>query len=278
MKLFNLKGKSLLLLALTLAILLAARFGFSERRRVQSLFSKAAERPATRMAGLPRVILWAWERPERLDFINPEEVGVAFLAKTLYLRGERVAVRPRLQPLEVPQGTKLIAVARLEADRLDQPRLTEAQITRAASEIAELAQLPRVLAVQVDFDARQTERDFYRRLLVELRGRLPDRVALSMTALASWCISDDWIKSLPVDEAVPMLFRMGIDRRQILSHLEAGNGFGPALCRSGSGISTDETVKHLPSSPRLYVFNPEAWSRASVSKIILRYKNENEDF
>ena len=36
------------------------------------------------------VILWAWERPEDLSFINPEKVGVAFLAKTIYLRASRI--------------------------------------------------------------------------------------------------------------------------------------------------------------------------------------------
>ena len=52
-----------------------------------------------RMNDLPRVILWAWERPEDLRFINPQEIGVAFLAETIILRGDRAIIRPRLQPL-----------------------------------------------------------------------------------------------------------------------------------------------------------------------------------
>ena len=52
----------------------------------------------------PRTVVWAWERPEKLDFINPREVGVAFLARTIYIRGGVVSVRPRLQPLVVAPG------------------------------------------------------------------------------------------------------------------------------------------------------------------------------
>ena len=71
----------------------------------------------------PRLILWAWERPSDLSFIDPNEVGVAFLVRTIYLRGDRVIARPRLQPLNVPQGTVLTAVVRIETDRLAPPTL-----------------------------------------------------------------------------------------------------------------------------------------------------------
>ena len=65
------------------------------------------------------------------------------------------------------------------------------------------------MAIQIDFDAADSERDVYRRLLARVRAVLPRTVPLSMTALASWCVGDTWLDGLPVDEAVPMLFRMG---------------------------------------------------------------------
>src|SRR5687767_16011817 len=76
----------------------------------------------------PAVILWAWERPEDLTFIDPQKTGVAFLAKTITLRGDKVLVRPRLQPLTLPEGAKTIAVVRIETDRSDSP----SQIGRAS--------------------------------------------------------------------------------------------------------------------------------------------------
>jgi hypothetical protein len=57
---------------------------------------------------LARIMLWAWERPERLEFIDIEQTGVAFLARTLYLRGDEVVVRPRLQTLKTPPRTNLV--------------------------------------------------------------------------------------------------------------------------------------------------------------------------
>ncbi|HSP62547.1 MAG TPA: hypothetical protein VLQ90_06170, partial [Pyrinomonadaceae bacterium] len=65
---------------------------------------------------MPGVILWAWERPVDLRFINPRETGVAFLARTIHLRANEVVIRPRLQPLDLPAGTRVIAVARVESD------------------------------------------------------------------------------------------------------------------------------------------------------------------
>ena len=83
---------------------------------------------------IPNIVLWAWERPENLNFIDPDKIGVAFLARTIYLRGDRVVVRPRLQPLTVPDGTKLVAVTRIESDRSNPPVLSSEQKTKIRPE------------------------------------------------------------------------------------------------------------------------------------------------
>ncbi len=229
-------------------------------------------RPDNRLAALPHIILWAWERPEKLDFINPGKVGVAFLAKSLYLRSEKVVARPRLQQLDVPAGTPLVAVARIESDRSESPSLSNDQMKRAVSELTELARLPGVVAVQVDFDATLSERAFYRDLLNNLRNQLPASTGLSITALASWCKGDNWLANLPVDEAIPMLFRMGADRPNILSSIASGEDFSSRPCQQSSGISTDEPLSRLPASQRIYVFNPNPWSLNAVQKIMERYQ------
>src|SRR5437868_2712929 len=69
-----------------------------------------------RLSALPRIFLWAWERPEDLTLIDPSRVGVAYLAGTIYLSDDLVHERPRMQPLLVPPGTDLIAVVRIESD------------------------------------------------------------------------------------------------------------------------------------------------------------------
>jgi hypothetical protein len=55
-------------------------------------------------------MLWAWERPEDLSTINPNTAGIAFLARTVFLAGDTVSVRPRLQPLRLALGTQVVAV------------------------------------------------------------------------------------------------------------------------------------------------------------------------
>jgi hypothetical protein len=62
-----------------------------------------------------------------------------------------------------------------------------------------------------------------------------------------------------------MLFRMGPDRQQVLSRLETGQDFATSLCRNSYGIATDEPVEHLDPTKRLYVFNPNAWTRESLA-------------
>ncbi len=208
----------------------------------------------------PRVMLWAWERPEKLDFINPREAGVAFLARTVYLRGGMVTVRPRLQPLVVAPGTALMAVVRIEAQ--DSGPVARIEVEHA---ILDATELRGVRALQIDFDAKVSERDFYRGVLLDLRRVLPASIPLSITALASWCEYDDWISGLPVAEAVPMLFRMGAESYR------PGDDFRPGMCRTSVGISTDEPLAEIPHGRRVYIFHPRSWSanelRAALQEV-----------
>jgi hypothetical protein len=256
-----------------LLIFLAA-FRFQRHEQVHAIASVPTS--SSRVSQLPATILWAWERPERLDFIDHQKVGVAFLAKTIYLRGDHVVSRPRLQPLTLPPGARIVAVARIESehstDYSRRPALSPAQITETAAAISQLGSLPNIVMVQVDFDATTSERTFYRELLNQLRRNLPPSTALSITALASWCKGDNWLEALPVDEAVPMLFRMGVERKQFLSELAAGEPFAARLCRSSAGVSTDEPLAQLPRVQRLYVFNPRVWSPDALKKTMEAYE------
>ena len=219
-----------------------------------------------------KVILWAWERPEKLEFIDPQKTGVAYLAKSLLLKGEIVLSKPRLQPLKVPAETELIAVVRIDIDKVHPPLLSVQQQDRVVSEILELTQREDLARIQIDFDAAVTERNFYSELLNKLHEQLPSSIALSIIALASWCIYDDWIKGLPVDEAVPMLFRMGIDKEAIHHYLQEHGNFPVEACNGSIGISTDESTTLIRAAKRIYIFNPRGWTHADYSAILKNYK------
>ena len=207
-----------------------------------------------------KVILWVWERPEDLRFIDSRTTGVAFLAKTITLRDATVSIRPRQQPLEVSNGTTLTAVARIESDSRNRPVLSDEQLEKTIDAIVGMSKFGSVSTIQIDFDAVTSEHDFYRQLLIGVRQRLSATTKLSITALASWCDGDNWLSGLPIDEAVPMFFRMGVDGPRFAARVESGENFLAAPCNSAAGISTDEKIK-WPHDRKVYIFSPVSWTK-----------------
>ena len=278
-------------------------------RLQSSRVSHAAMNP--QLAALPSLFFWAWERPEDLRFLESKNVGVAFLAKTIYVPAAdqnssksipgSLLVRPRLQPLRVAPGTPLIAVVRIETRSGRQPAsyvardshssfqstFSPQQTQRLVDEIVDLQELPNIRAIQIDFDATVSERASYATLLKDLRHNLPASLPLSITALASWCIGDPWLKQLPpgtIDEAVPMLFRMGPDTATVVSFLRTDDEFPSAACQNSLGLSTDEPLSNaflkgnfprVPSdwhTKRIYVFAPRAWKQPAAEAVLKEWQ------
>src|SRR5438874_13591022 len=125
--------------------------------------------------------------------LNPKRFEVAFLAQTQTLKGDEVIQSLRHQPLQVTPETKLMAVTRIESSKTTGERtaLSDVQRQKVVSLVMTTLQLDRVAAIQIDFDAATSERDFYRSLLQDLRRQLPDKMPLSITALASFCVRSE---------------------------------------------------------------------------------------
>ncbi len=218
------------------------------------------------MSVIPALVLWAWERPEDLRFIDPTRTGVAFLAGTVRLGPKGMSYRRRMQRLQIARETRLVAVVRIET--MSGAQLDAEMARRVAAEIARAGRLPQVVAVQVDFDATASQRPFYRGLLMELRRQLPAAMPISITALTSWCIGDRWMAGLPIDEAVPMLFRMGIGQAEVNNWMQSGQDFREAACRTSLGVSLDEPRPELPAGRRLYAFSPSPWTERSLQMLL----------
>ncbi len=206
-------------------------------------------------------MLWAWESPQDLRGLPPD-TGVAFLAAEVKLEGGATRVQGRRNPLQVDPATPLMAVVRIETDH---PLLDEAQGRILRYRLLEASRLKGVRGLMIDFDAREGERSFYRELLQGLRRELSPEMPLVMTALASWCLEDPWIRSLPVDERIPMLFRMGREGEAIRRRLDRGGDFIPEA-REALGLSTDEPWPGLPRGRRVYLFHPGSWDAHAVAK------------
>ena len=219
---------------------------------------------------MPQKVLWAWERPEDLRFADPKEFAVAFLAQTIFLQNDRVILRSRQQPLEVADGAYVIAVSRIETnkDTDKRPTLSADMLRQTAEMITSTTELPSVKAVQIDFDAVVSERDFYRQLTHEVRNHLPDGMPFTMTSLASWCTGDAWFNDFPVDEAVPMVFQMGADSERIKTYLRNGNDWAEPLCRGSYGISVEEgRFEGMKEGRRKYLFKNSPWTAADLRSL-----------
>jgi hypothetical protein len=222
-------------------------------------------------SAMPRTVVWAWEEPEDLSTIDTRRVGVAYLAETLLLGGaaDGIRVLPRHQPLTVSPDAAVMAVVRMQTLQgfRDTPELRH----QTASLLAELSHRKDLSALQVDFDATRSQRTFYAAVLEELRPQMPRGLPLSITALASWCAADptfgeqqDWLSTLPIDEAVPMMFRLGGHSKP--NDSKDGMAIREPLCRGSVGLSTDESWPSTgeATAQRIYLFSPHPWTAAQL--------------
>lgn len=221
----------------------------------------AASKLHPALAALPANLIWAWERPEDLRWL-PADVGVAFVASTILLRGDDALVHPRTTPLMVPDFTPLVPVLHVDASWRTPPSLNPQQEARIAQELIRIAQRANRNVVQLDFEVRRSQRMFLAKTIDTIRQQLDPRIALSVTALASWCLDDNWMQGSRADEIVPMAFRMGLQQYALRQRLLQQQGFTPPHCRSAIGFSSDEPMMTVRAK-RHYYFSPHPWTASS---------------
>jgi hypothetical protein len=149
-------------------------------------------------------VLWAWERPESLLFADSKQIGVAFLAESIFLDQQPV-LRPRLQPLSVSRNTPLIAVVRLEATPRTPGTPGSTYTATVAQWIANTAREPQVQAVQIDFDV--VPPPFPSFLTASERASADDQrsklAALAAGPVYMGRVVLDWAKAHPDDQRLP---------------------------------------------------------------------------
>lgn len=241
---------------------------------ILSLRSDAAPSVAihrNRLQHLPRLTVWAWERREDLRTLDPSTTAVAYLDHTITLDSYGLTVTSRRRSILLPASTTLVRIPVVRIETRDSPELNE-----AAAEVTSQAILraftPQAAALQIDFDALQSQRAWYRSVLTLVRAKLPAAIPLSITALASWCSYDNtWLHTLPVDEAVPMLFRMEPDRRAAasLGQLRSPElAIREPLCSTSVGISTHERWPIQLANKRIYIFPDAGWQQDNLKETL----------
>ncbi len=250
-----------------------------EGARISGISSPVVK-PKTQHAALinlPSQMLWAWQRPEDLRGL-PSDIGVAYVATSITIEGETATVLPRQHPLLLAPTIARVPVVHVDASWRAPPALNAHQQQIIVDAMLKAVALSNTKVVQLDFEVRRSQRQFLSDVVIAARQRLPPDVALSMTALASWCAGDNWMAKLPADEVVPMAFRMAAGDTEIRALLAKHGRFQPVHCQTAIGTATDEPLQNLPSSSlfvannaqnknfRHYRFSPKPWTQSQWQK------------
>lgn len=210
--------------------------------------------------------VWAWERPEDLRFLG-RDAEVAVQTGFIELSGDRLIVRGRRHPLQVATEQVTTTVVHVQIDPRRPLAWKPERAAQVAHAVLRLGRRTGVRRLQLDFEVRASGRPILLSVLREVRAGLPAGVELSMTALASWCQTEDWLADAPVDEIVPMLFRMGSSGERLKAGLAAGDDFANPACRTALAISADTPIARAPAGRRVYLFSPRSWTAADFERV-----------
>jgi len=201
---------------------------------------------------LPNEVWWYWDRPARQLPLPPAGVGAAVVTAHVYLSGDQVVRVPRRSGLQLPRQTVAIPVIHVEVDPARPFAAYAAQRDALRDAVVNEALARRPAWIQLDFEAKQSQRAFWLDAVRAIRAALPPDVRLSVTALASWCYGDRWLQQAPVDEVVPMYFRLGRARESIA--VRSAHGVPEPRCRAAHGVADDEPSWPVALPGRRYVF------------------------
>jgi hypothetical protein len=216
--------------------------------------------------GRTQLVIWAWERSEDLRFAPPQ-VEIAVQTGFIRLTGERLEVRGRRFPLLADPRQVRTSVVHVEIAPRRPLAWTPQREAEVAAAIVDFGVRQGLARLQVDFEAPASKRPILLGVLSAVRARLPRGMTLSMTAIASWCETETWLSEAPVDEIVPMLFRMGPGGDPIRAKLARGGDFANRRCRSALAISADTPLPRAPAGRRVYLFSPRSWTATDFDKV-----------
>jgi hypothetical protein len=204
-------------------------------------------------------IAWLWRDAPVPAFSH---ATVAVVDRHIWLVGDKVLVRPGARPRALARDTRVIPVVHVEIDPLHPPAGLQAARDSVLAAMASAARASTSGWVQLDLEARPSQRADYRDLVHRIHAALPAGVRLSVTALGWWCRAPAWLDGLDADEVVPMFFRMGRDNRALRGIVEARPALLHPLCRAGSaGFARQEAFPPSVAARyrRTFWFDERGW-------------------
>lgn len=252
-------------------LLVAAGFAAAVVHRGQETADTPAT-PAEVASSIEGGVAWIWPDSNgphaRAHLPVPRYPEAAVLAESLVLRAVGVERGGRRQPLVLPAGVRLLPVIHVEAAGDAPATFTPAHRAAVLAAVRRHAGAAAAGAgvLQLDFEAPPRQREAYVRLVADVRDALPAHVRLSVTALAHWCVQGDWLDRLPVDEVVPMLYRLGPQAASWRQRFAQPDPRLARRCRGQAlGFATNDPppASLLARVTRPYWFDESAWSNPS---------------
>jgi hypothetical protein len=207
-------------------------------------------------------VAWLWDEAQ-LPAWSAQEAAI--LQRHILLTGATALSRPRMRWPALPAATQVTPVLHVEVSTVNPPVDIENSRAMIIAALLDAAAASTSGWVQLDMEAKPSQRVFYRSLVQQARAALPSRIRLSVTALAWWCRSSAWLDDLAADEVVPMFFRMGRDGAAMRALLDNSPSTLHARCRAGSaGFSPQEAFAPGVAARyrKIYWFDLHAWKRA----------------
>jgi len=212
-----------------------------------------------------RQVAWLWDEAALPTWSAHE---AALLHRHILLSGDSARTRPRMRQPLLPPGTLVTPVLHVEVSTVNPPQHLEQRTPLILQALREAAAASSSGWVQLDMEAKPSQRELYRALVHDARAMLPPQIHLSVTALGWRCRSPAWLDGLAADEVVPMFFRMGRDSAALRAIVEQSPQTLHPSCRSGSaGFSPQEAFAPEVTQryQKIYWFDRHAWRHAGTT-------------
>ena len=220
------------------------------------LLAAASSRAAPLPAG---GVAWMWDGAR---VPQPLPAEIAPVTAQILFRGRQVLVRPGHPPRGLPSAVRVTPVVHVEMSVVRPPVDVDAHEAIVIDAVVRAARRSTSGWVQLDLEAHPSQRAFYRRLVHDVRAALPRSTRLSVTALAWWCRSSEWLDGLEADEVVPMFFRMGRDGPALRALLADSPDRLNARCRreaAGFALQEPFAPATVAGYRRTYWFDNHHW-------------------
>lgn len=213
-------------------------------------------------ASQEKSVLWVWDRPDNLNDLNltfAKEYQVAPLLATIHISESGLKVEERHHSFLAPDQREKMGVLRIDTPKLRTLSLANELIDPLVFIITAYEYRFKLDAIQLDFDAKLSERKFYDLLLKKLRSRLQTKTKLSITAIASW-FTDRWWKDSSVDEIVFMFYPLRASEVNFYKNLLRNPSYFKAKPKISVAFSVQDPMERPAKAHRVFWFNHQGWN------------------